>query len=279
MRPETLRFLSCPACGGSLNQTTGDGALETEDSELRCVSCGRGWHVRGGMPDLTFPDDLQEQEERSRTFWNQIARIYDGINLFTGFLRGVSLVEERRELIARLHLGPGSSVLEVAAGTGSNLTLLAEEVGENGIVFGLDLSVRMLDLAHRKVRDLPQPPQLISGNSQSLPFSDGVFDAVLDGTGIKYYSDKTRALREMLRVVKPGGRALVTELGMPPARTPTLRQRLLLLWIPGFREGPPCEAVPTDASDIKLDWDAGETLYALEFRRPPKSSQPSETSS
>jgi len=270
MRPDVLRFLACPACGTTLDQTARDGGLDTEDSELCCISCGREWQVRNGIPKLTFPDDLQEQEERSRGFWNRIARFYDGINLFTGFLRGVSVREERREFIRRLRLGPGSTVLEVAAGTGSNLTLLAEEVGEAGIVFGLDLSARMLDLARRKVQDLPQPTQLVEGNCQSLPFPDGVFDAVLDGAGIKYYSDKARALREMLRVVKPGGKVLVTELGMPPSRRPSLRQRLLLLWIPGFREGPPHNAVPSDARDVKLDWDAGETLYALEFRRAPE---------
>ena len=267
MRPDVLRFLSCPACGGSLDQTA-PVAPETEDSDLCCAPCGRGWHVRSGIPDLTFPDELQEQEARSRTLWNQIARLYDGINLFTGVLRGVSVREERRELISRLGLGPGSAVLEVAAGTGSNLTLRTEEVGENGIVFGLDLSARMLDLARRKVKDLPQPPQLVSGNSQYLPFPDGVFDAVLDGAGIKYYSDKRRALREMLRVVKPGGKVLITELGMPSDKKPTLRQRMLLLWIPGFREGPPLDAVPSEATDVRLDWDPGETFFALEFRRP-----------
>ena len=93
MRPDLLRFLACPACGKSLHQTTSEGALETQDSELGCVSCGREWHVHGGTPDLTFPDDLQEQDERSRTLWNQIARLYDGINLFTGVLRGVSVRE------------------------------------------------------------------------------------------------------------------------------------------------------------------------------------------
>jgi ubiquinone/menaquinone biosynthesis C-methylase UbiE len=216
--------------------------------------------VRDGIPDLTFPDELREQEARS-------ARLYDGINLFTGVLRGVSVAKERRELIRRLGLGPGSAVLEIAAGTGSNLTLLTEVVGERGIVFGLDLSPRMLDLARRKVKHLPQPPELVLGNSQHLPFPKGVFDAVMDGAGIKYYSEKKRALREMLRVVKPGGKVLVTELGMPPGKTPTLRQRLLLLWIPGFREGPPRDDVPSGAIDVKLDWDARETYYALEFRR------------
>ncbi len=270
MISDVLRFLSCPACGGSLNQTAPVGASEIEDSELRCASCGRRWDVRRGVPDLTFPDELRKGEMRSRTLWNQIARLYDGINRFTGVLRGVSLRKERRGLIKRLGLGPGSTVLEVAAGTGSNLTLLAEELGEKGIVFGLDLSARMLDLARRKLKNLPQPPQLISGNSQYLPFPDGVFDAVLDGAGIKYYSDKRRALREMLRVVKPGGKVLVTELGMPPEKRPTLRQRLLLLWIPGFREGPPRDAIPGDATDVRLDWDVGETFYALEFRRAPE---------
>jgi len=75
----------------------------------------------------------------------------------------------------------------------------------------------------------------------------------------------------MLRVVKPGGKVLVTELGMPAESRPTIRQRLLLLWIPGFREGPPVDALPSDAKDVKLDWDAERTFFALEFR---KASQP-----
>jgi len=264
---DRLRFLMCPACGGSLDQTTAGRSPEIEDGELSCASCARRWAVRGGIPDLTFPDELCEKDAGSRALWNRIARLYEGINLFTGLLRGVSVRDERRELIGRLGLRPGAAVLELAAGTGSNLALLAEDLGKGGTVFGLDLSRRMLDLAHRKLRDLPRPPQLVLGNSQHLPFLDGVFDAVLDGAGIKYYSDKGRALREMLRVVKPGGKVLVTELGLPAEGRPTLRQRLLLLWIPGFREGPPLNALPTDAREVKLDWDAAKTFFALEFRR------------
>ena len=144
------------------------------------------------------------------------------------------------------------------------------ELGEDGFVFGLDLSARMLDLARRKLKDLPQAPQLVSGNSQCLPFPDGVFDAVLDGAGTKYYSDKRRALREMLRVVKPGGKVLIAELGMPSDKRPTFRQRMLLLWIPGFREGPPCGAIPSEATDVRLDWDDEETFFALEFCKAPE---------
>jgi SAM-dependent methyltransferase len=261
----------CPACGTPLEQATAGRSPEIEDSDLGCASCARRWAVRYGIPDITFPDELRGKDAGSRTFWNRIAHLYGGINVFTGLLRGVSILDERRKFIERLGLRSGDAVLELAAGTGSNLALLAEKVGERGTVFGLDLSSRMLGIAQGKLKNLSRPPELVLGNSQHLPFVDGVFDAVLDGAGIKYYSDKGRALHEMLRVVKPGGKVLVTELGMPAESTLTMRQRLLLLWIPGFREGPPLDALPSDAREVKLDWDAEKTFFALEFR---KASQP-----
>jgi len=129
----------------------------------------------------------------------------------------------------------------------------------------------MLGIARQRAGRLQGRIQLTLANSQHLPYPDGVFDAVLDGAGIKYYPDKGRAMREMLRVVRPGGKVLITELGMPPEKRPTLRQRSLLLWIPGFREGPPLDSVPPNATDVQLNWDSAETYFALEFRRPAES--------
>lgn len=266
MDSDILRFLSCPACGASLQRSP-----TADSADLCCGSCGRAWPVRDGIPDLTFPDDLQKEDSESRTFWNRIARFYDVINLVTGLLRGVSTSKERRELVAGLGLAPGSAVLEVATGTGRNLEYLTEAVGEKGVVFGLDLSAPMLGIARQRAGRLQGRIQLTLANSQHLPYPDGIFDAVLDGAGIKYYPDKGRAMREMLRVVRPGGKVLITELGMPPGRPPTLRQRSLLLWIPGFREGPPLDSVPENATEVQLNWDSAETYFALEFRRPAES--------
>ena len=88
----------------------------------------RSLWARGGILDLTFPDELPDEDATARTFWNRITPLYDAINLITGLLRGVSIRDERHKLIGRLDLHPGSAVLEVATGTGSNLTLLAGEV-------------------------------------------------------------------------------------------------------------------------------------------------------
>jgi len=184
-----LQFLMCPACGTPLDRTDAGRSPEIEESDLVCALCAHRWAVHDGIPDFTFPDELRGKDSSSRTFWNRIAHLYGGINLFTGLLRGVSIRDERQKFIERLGLRSGAAVLELAAGTGSNLALLAEKVGESGTVFGLDLSSRMLGIAQGKLKNLSRPPRLVLGNSQHLPFVDGVFDAVLDGAGSKYYSD------------------------------------------------------------------------------------------
>ena len=104
MDAEILQFLACPACGSSLQKQS---IVDEESSHLDCTSCDRAWPICDEVPDLTFPDDLREEDSESRTFWNRIAGLYDGINSFTGFLRGVSTSAERQELAARLGLVSG----------------------------------------------------------------------------------------------------------------------------------------------------------------------------
>ncbi len=266
MRLEALQFIRCPACHGSLAAAGGQAGEQLEEGELKCAGCGRLWPVRGGMPHLVFPEELQGQDARSRKLWDRIARFYDWIAPLTGVIQGVSGAEVQRDLIARLDLRPGQAVLETAAGTGSNLKVIAERMGDQLTTFGLDLSPRTLTRAARKLTDL-RPPELVVGNATHLPFADNVFDAVLDGYGIKYYSDKGRAIREMLRVVKPEGKVVITDLGLPSEKPRSFRQRLLLLWIPGFADGPPLDAIPTDVGELKLEWDAHETAYSIEFRK------------
>ncbi len=267
MRLEALEFIRCPACHGSLTAAAGQAGEEMDEGELKCAGCGHAWPVRSGMPHLVFPEELQGQDARSRKLWDRIARFYDWIAALTGVMQGVSGAEVQRDLIARLDLRSGCAVLETAAGTGSNLKVIAEQMGEQLTTFGLDLSPRTLTRAARRLRDFRPPPELVVGNTAHLPFADNVFHAVLDGYGTKYYSDKGRAIREMLRVVKPGGKVVITDLGLPPEKPRSFRQRLLLLWIPGFADGSPIDLIPDDVKELKLEWDAHETAYTIEFRK------------
>jgi demethylmenaquinone methyltransferase/2-methoxy-6-polyprenyl-1,4-benzoquinol methylase len=114
----------------------------------------------------------------------------------------------RRRAADLAGVGPGDRVLDVATGTGD----LAIELAARGAdVTGSDFSVGMLDVARRKA------PQLRweHGNALALPYPDDAFDAATVGFGARNYSDLERGLREMVRVVRPGGRLVVLEITTP----------------------------------------------------------------
>jgi ubiquinone/menaquinone biosynthesis C-methylase UbiE len=113
------------------------------------------------------------------------------------------------DLIAETALGPGERVLDVACGTGVVARLAAERVGPSGTVAALDLNPSMLSVA----RSVPSTGAAISWyetTAESIPLPDAAFDVVLCQLGLQFVADKSAALREMRRVLAPGGRVLVT---------------------------------------------------------------------
>jgi ubiquinone/menaquinone biosynthesis C-methylase UbiE len=99
---------------------------------------------------------------------------------------------------------PGQRVLDVACGTGA-LTLAVAERVAGGAVLGLDASREMLAVARRKHADI----EWHDGRAESLPFADASFDAVVSQFGLMFFDDRAAALREMQRVLRPGGRMAV----------------------------------------------------------------------
>jgi SAM-dependent methyltransferase len=102
-------------------------------------------------------------------------------------------------------IGPGQKVLDVACGTGVLAIAAAERVGISGSVTGLDASAEMLAVARRKVT----PIQWCEGRAESLPFDNDHFDAVVSQFGLMFFERPADALREMMRVLRPGGRLAV----------------------------------------------------------------------
>lgn len=99
----------------------------------------------------------------------------------------------------------GDRVLDVACGTGA-LTLAAAEIaGPSGSIVGLDANPEMLAVARRK----PVQIEWLEGTAEALPLPDDSFDAVVSQFGMMFFEDKPKALRHMMRVLKPGGRLAV----------------------------------------------------------------------
>jgi ubiquinone/menaquinone biosynthesis C-methylase UbiE len=99
----------------------------------------------------------------------------------------------------------GQRVLDVACGTGALTAAVVDLVGASGSVVGLDLNPEMLAVARRK----PLPVEWVEAPAEALPFPDADFDAVVSQFGFMFFVDHVAALREMMRVLRPGGRLAV----------------------------------------------------------------------
>jgi demethylmenaquinone methyltransferase/2-methoxy-6-polyprenyl-1,4-benzoquinol methylase len=152
-------------------------------------------------------------DDGSGAMFDAIAARYDLMNR----ILSLGIDQRWRSRTARaLALVPGARVLDLATGTGDLALRVAQEEASCQVV-GLDPSARMLEIGRRKVakRGLEGRVELVQGDAQSLPFSDRSFAGVCMAFGIRNVPDRPRALREMARVTRQGGRIAILELSEP----------------------------------------------------------------
>ncbi|HJS38587.1 MAG TPA: DUF1330 domain-containing protein [Burkholderiales bacterium] len=127
------------------------------------------------------------------------AEVYEDLFVPALFLQWGGVVSD----LARLK--PGECVLDVACGTGVLALAAAGRVGPEGKVVGLDASADMLGVARRKSARI----EWREGRAEAIPYPDRSFDAVVSQFGLMFFEDRAAALREMLRVLRPGGRLAI----------------------------------------------------------------------
>ena len=120
------------------------------------------------------------------------------------------VVAQRKFTLELLGLQPGEHVLDVGSGPGYLLSEMGAAVGENGAVHGVDASSAMNAIASRRTADQPWV-HIDEGDVLELPYADGTFDAAVSVQVYEYVADMPRALSELRRVLRPGGRALIVD--------------------------------------------------------------------
>jgi demethylmenaquinone methyltransferase / 2-methoxy-6-polyprenyl-1,4-benzoquinol methylase len=144
------------------------------------------------------------EPESVRGMFDRIAPVYDVMNR----VMTAGLDRRWRRLAVAEVVWPGDRVLDACCGTG-DLAVEAERRG--GRVVGLDFSERMLERARKKSGAI----EWVQGDALALPFEDGAFDAATVGFGVRNLADLGAGLRELARVLKPGGKLAVLEITRP----------------------------------------------------------------
>jgi demethylmenaquinone methyltransferase / 2-methoxy-6-polyprenyl-1,4-benzoquinol methylase len=151
------------------------------------------------------------EEGQVRAMFDRIAGLYDVMNS----VMTAGLHHRWRSRAADLAaLRPGDRALDVATGTGDLALELARRVAPGGEIVGSDFSEGMLEYARRKGEGVTGV-RFEQANALALPYADREFAAATVGFGARNFSDLDQGLREMTRVVSPGGRVVVLEITTP----------------------------------------------------------------
>jgi len=153
-----------------------------------------------------------EEKQHIGQLFDRIAGTYDGLN------HGLSLNIDRRWRRKTVQsMAPAAHVLDVAVGT-ADLAIAMLQSGKAERVTGIDLSDRMMAIGEEKCEKAGLKVDFVHGNAQAMPFADNTFDAVTCAFGCRNFLNLDEGLREMYRVLRPGGQVTILEFSYPANR-------------------------------------------------------------
>lgn len=146
--------------------------------------------------------------------FNSIAKRYDLMNS----LMTLGMDQRwRRQVVQRVGAGHAKQIIDVCCGTGQLSMELAQAVGPAGRIIGLDFSENMLQVGREQLEksSLSEVIRFVQGDAMHLPFGDNSFDGATVGWGLRNLPDLRQGIREMVRVVKPGGKVVSLDMAKP----------------------------------------------------------------
>ena len=262
-RPQTLRVLQSPASGQTLQ------LVRNGRSQLLVTSAGERFPIRDHIPDLRRPSDMTGANKKYNHLYETIGGFYDDIQRVVTACSAMDGEAYVMSYMSLLEVKAGDSVLETSVGTGLNFKYLPAGVSLTGI----DLSPEMLTNCQANLRRRGLQSDLFLGNAECLPFADSSFDVVFHVGGINFFNDRAKAIREMIRVAKPGSCILVADETEEHVKAMYERGPITSGYFKDRKEPvtAPIDLVPPEMLETHLELlkPMGKNrFYALTFRKP-----------
>jgi ubiquinone/menaquinone biosynthesis C-methylase UbiE len=258
-RPEAVARLQSPFTGNRLHVVSEHGR------ETLASSSGERFSIRNGIPTFLKPEDLTGDNGKYNHLYQVIGGFYDDTQRVFIALKGFNRDAYFRSYMSLLEVKPGDSVLETSVGTGLNFKYLPRGVS----LSGLDLSPEMLANCQANLRRWQMDADLYLGNAESLPFADASFDVVFHVGGINFFNDRAKAIREMIRVAKPGSLLLISD--ETEKHVKQIYERGPGGHLYKNRKQPvsaPIDLVPPEMQETHLEIGRSGEWYMLTFRKP-----------
>lgn len=265
MDPETVSMLCNPYTQEPLELKTEQKQDGSAEEILVGTNTGDRFQFHNGIPILYDISKLEGYDLQYNAFYRKAAKFYDMALKTLALFFGSIEAKFRRQYLQLLEIQKDSKVLEVSVGTGTNLSLLQEDAR----CYGLDLSWEMLFQCQKNMLRSNRKVELFFGNAEALPFQDAMFDVVFHVGGINAFSDRSKAIAEMIRVARPGMKIVIVD--------ETAKMMKALSWIPsarkmveewGDRFEAPVNLVPKEMREIHVDTIVKGFFYVLSFRKP-----------
>lgn len=159
-----------------------------------------------------YNNESSSKKEEVAEMFNNISKRYDFLNHFLSL--GIDKIW-RKKAVKKLKTLEPKQLLDIATGTGDFAIALLKLNPEK--VVGLDISSGMLEIGKQKMKKKGYDDKIsmILGDSENLPFEDGEFDAITVGFGVRNFENLEKGLGDMLRVLRPGGKAVILEFSKP----------------------------------------------------------------
>ena len=267
MNSELLSLVCDPITHDPLEIETVSDSRGSKQESLVNRKTGKRFLIRNGIPIFLEDEIISGSNKKYQSMYDHFAPLYDFSTWAYSHWKGMNVETRLREYLDELEVKEGDRVLEVSVGTGRNLQFLPR----GAQYFGLDISWGMLKQCQRNARKWNLDISLFMGNAECLPFKNETFDVVFHFGGINFFNDRAAAIREMIRVAKPGTKFVIGD------ENEDLAQRYENIpvmdgWYGNRAQAitAPIDLLPPEMQEVRVKDISGGDLYCLSFRKPKK---------